>query len=216
MLQLLRRAGTDRTAVAAVEFALLLPVVLMIYVYTVDFARGLEERQKIDRLAATISDVISQQRTDKPVASTTVSDLLAASSVLANPYGSNTLSVTTTVINLSFKADGSCCDARVRWSLAQGGSLRPCNVTLDQVDDVTAPTLTNILKSAVAAGADGTKPGDYVVTDVSAPFEPLFKGLFMFFASGMKKTAYFPVRSIGNLDVQTPLNLPPNQTGAAC
>lgn len=216
MWDLFRRAGRDRTAVAAVEFALLLPVVLMIYVYTVDFARGLDERQKIDRLAATISDVISQQPTDKPVASTTVSQLLAAGSVLASPYGSGGLAMTTSVINLSFKADGSCCDARVRWSIAQDAPLRPCNVTLDQVDDVTAPALTNILKTAVAAGAGGTKPGDYVVTDVSAPFEPLFKGLFFFFASGMKKTAYFPVRSNGNLDLETPLNLPPNQTGAVC
>lgn len=202
---------------AAIEFAMILPLLLLLFVYTVEIARGLDERRKVDRVASTICDVISQQSTAKPLPDTTVAALLGAAPAMTEPYPSDRLTVTVSVINLALRSDGTCCDARVRWSYTQGGVLRPCGGNLDQVSDTASPAPGNILASAIDSTSGGSSAQqDLVITDVSDQFQPLFNGLFSFFSGGFQRTSYLSVRDSGQLTIQTPIAAQPGQNGESC
>lgn len=212
-----RRFRRAAGGLAAIEFAMILPLLLLMFVSTIEIARGFDERRKVDRLAATICDVLSQQTTAKPVATSTLASLLAAAPAMTEPYPSDRLTVTASVVSLNVRADGTCCDARVRWSYARGGVLRPCGTNLDQVAETVPAAPTNILASAIGDPSTGsTLPGDIVVTDVSDQFQPLFDGLFSVFAGGFHRTSYLAVRESGQLSIQTPIAPYAGQTGQNC
>lgn len=58
---LLKRFGRDERGVSAVEFALLLPVMVLIYAGVVDVSRGVEANRKVNRVASMVGDLVSRQ-----------------------------------------------------------------------------------------------------------------------------------------------------------
>ena len=53
----------DEGGIVAVEFALILPVMLVLYLGLVEFSQGYRVSQKLDLLAHTLSDLTAQQLT---------------------------------------------------------------------------------------------------------------------------------------------------------
>jgi len=202
--------------VVAVEFAILLPMMLLLYLYLIEFSRAFDEKRKVDRLSVTATDLISQQSTGKPITVATVQSILSAATALTTPYPANKLAITISVVQLQNRMDGSCCDAKIRWSFSQGGVLRPCNVVLQLVDASVPYAPTNLLASVVNSSVGSTTPPDLVVTDVSDAFQPLFKDLMTFFSSGFQRTTYFFARNYGQLLLQSPIMAQPNQRGQVC
>ena len=60
------RLRRDTAAVSAVEFAILLPVMLLLLLGTFDIARAIEVKNKTMLLARTVSDFVSQARSVTP------------------------------------------------------------------------------------------------------------------------------------------------------
>lgn len=57
----LRCFSKDERAVSAVEFALLLPVIILIYAGVADVSRGVDASRKVNRVASVVGDLVSRQ-----------------------------------------------------------------------------------------------------------------------------------------------------------
>lgn len=115
VLSCLLRLTRDRAGVSGVEFALVLPILLLLLAATVDLGHALTVSRKIDQIAATTSDVISQQST---WTKSNVAGLLSGMSFILQPYDTAALTITVAVEDVP--ASGS---ATVNWSAAFNASV---------------------------------------------------------------------------------------------
>ncbi len=219
----LRRTLADRRGVAAVEFAIIMPLILLMYIGSLDVTRGVMASRKVAILSRTVSDLVSQQATTAPLSTSTVSLIFTAASSIMVPYSTTGLKITASAIDIKAKSDGTCCQAVVRWSFTQGGTLRACTTPLTQVADGTAPTSTNIPVSII----NGTKAGGFgyssgassylIIADVSYTYVPFFQQAVAWFMNGMTKTTYMVPRSTtGPLTLASPIVAATGQSGIAC
>ena len=210
------RFWRSNAGTAAVEFAFILPVLLLLYAYLVEFSRAMDEKRKVDRLAQTIADLVSQQNPANPVTSTTLSSILGASAALTAPYPATNLSSAVSVVTLKTGYNGSCCSANVSWSVSQGGSPRPCG-SLTQVADTVPPAPNNILASVVNShSTSSSSSGQVIIADVQDGYQPIFGGLVTFFSGGFTRTSYFFLRQSGQLTLQSSFTSQQGQQAEVC
>ncbi len=74
----------DQRGVSAVEFALLLPVMILIYAGVADVSRGVDANRKISRVASMVGDLISRQISVMPAQ---LDDLFKIGATLMIPSG---------------------------------------------------------------------------------------------------------------------------------
>ncbi|MGL9618245.1 pilus assembly protein [Bradyrhizobium sp. U531] len=110
---------TDVRAVAATEFAIVTPFMLVLYVGGVELGNGLAMNVKVSATAHSVADMITQ---NTAVTSTQMDGILAAASAIMAPYPtmSGTASLMTiTVSEVSTDANGK---ATVQWSKSTSAS----------------------------------------------------------------------------------------------
>lgn len=57
----LRRFLSDRRGVAAIEFAFIAPVLLVLYMMTMEIAQAIDTNKKVSRVASMVADLVTQQ-----------------------------------------------------------------------------------------------------------------------------------------------------------
>jgi Flp pilus assembly protein TadG len=75
----------DCNAVAAIEFAMIVPIMLVMFFGTVEFSTGVAVDRKVTLIARTLSDLTSQSLS---VANTDLSNFFTASNAIMTPYPS--------------------------------------------------------------------------------------------------------------------------------
>lgn len=111
------RAGKFRgatQAVAAVEFALIAPILLMLYMAGSEVAMAFTLNRKIQHTASTVNDLVTQ------TAETSIAEIdaiFAVSSALVTPYDASKVMIKVTAVKID--ASGG---AFVRWSRARGST----------------------------------------------------------------------------------------------
>jgi Flp pilus assembly protein TadG len=75
----------DRSGIAAIEFAVIVPIMLVMFFGTVEFSSGVAVDRKVTLVARTLSDLTSQSTT---VATTDTANFFAASVAILTPYAS--------------------------------------------------------------------------------------------------------------------------------
>ncbi|MEF0941693.1 TadE/TadG family type IV pilus assembly protein [Rhizobium sp. BR 362] len=100
----------DRSAASGVEFALVLPILVVLLFGAVDLGHALTVSRKMDEIASTTGDMISQQGT---WTKTDVAKLLSGASFILQPYDTTGLTITVSVNDIS-----SAGSATVNWSAA--------------------------------------------------------------------------------------------------
>jgi Flp pilus assembly protein TadG len=119
----------DCRGIAATEFAVIVPIMLVMFFGTVEFSSGVAVDRKVTLMARTLSDLTSQSLS---VDDTTMTGFFAASGAIMTPYSSTpTLS---TVSELY--VDPATLTAKVQWS--KGSAARALNST------VTIPTALQV------------------------------------------------------------------------
>ncbi|WP_075216261.1 TadE/TadG family type IV pilus assembly protein [Mongoliimonas terrestris] len=88
----------DRRGVSAVEFALILPLMLLIYAGCVEISEALSIDRKVNRVAATIGDLFSQY---SAMTASDVTNVLNASSAIMTPYAVSDLKLMVYTVNVS-------------------------------------------------------------------------------------------------------------------
>jgi Flp pilus assembly protein TadG len=147
LLRLGRNFIADRRALAAVEFAFIVPLALVLFFGAVEFSTGLAVSRKVTLTASTLSDVTSEQPASgniAPIADTDLQNIFTASISILNPYSPTPLNAQLTEVYVS-----STKAATVQWSKAATVASGATQATLatssrNVGDTVTLPTALQI------------------------------------------------------------------------
>jgi Flp pilus assembly protein TadG len=111
----------DCRGIAATEFAIIVPIMLVLFFGTVEFSSAVAVDRKVTLMARTLSDLTSQSTT---VADTDMTNFFAASLAILTPYSSTPTKGTITELYV----DPATLQARVQWS--KGASPRAVSSTV--------------------------------------------------------------------------------------
>ena len=221
----LSRFRRDRRGVAAVEFAMMLPIMLLLFIGVVDVTRGVIASRKLNLLSRTLADLVSQEPTAIPTPISEIQTIFAAASAVMAPYGTSSLKLTVSAVDIKAKADKTCCDALVRWSFTQSGTLRGCTTALNQVPNGTSPAPTNFPAALVTANqtqgysytGTGAVSSYVIVADASYTYAPLFRQAWSWFSAGINKTTFMvPRAAFGPVTIADPSGVASPQSGKVC
>jgi Flp pilus assembly protein TadG len=213
----------DERAISAVEFALILPLALMLYLGLVVLALGQRASQKLDLVAHSLSDLAAQQLTggaasgQAGMTEATIQNIFSAAATMLAPFSTTGLRMTISEVTIA--ADASQpggYKASVNWSIAQNsGALRPCTIggaarlnaaDARPVDPNSMPTSYTSAKTVSLTNSDGSKTsvtvaptvGSIIVADVIYPYQAA-RGFARFSwmpaTVTMARTSYSPVRN---------------------
>jgi Flp pilus assembly protein TadG len=119
------RFGRDRRGVSAVEFALLAPLMIGLYLSGVEISEGISIDRKVTLTAGTMANLAAQSAT---LSNADMTNILNASASIMAPYPRNKLAIVVTCVDID--KDGK---ATVKWSDTYQGTKRGVG------DSVTLP-----------------------------------------------------------------------------
>ncbi len=199
----------SRSGTAAVEFAIVLPVALLVYVGVAEVTDGVLASRRVTTVTKTLTDLLSLQGTTtqststptpgNAVSATTLSALLTSAATLMAPEPTTPLSMTISAIDVTNTAQGTCCSALVRWSYTQSGTLRPCLVQLTVLPSTSDYALTQIPSGLLPYGTQLPAPLSVLITDVSYTYQPTISQNILNFAPTMQRTQYMFPRATGQV-----------------
>lgn len=195
----------DERGIAAVEFALILPLMLMIYLGLVELSRGMRAAQKLDLVAHTLADLTAQQLTggtatgQAGINETDINAVFSAAATIMAPLPTTLLQMTISEVNISSPSAGVW-QARTAWSISRNaGGKRPCGSPLAASN--VAPVNLNAMPTSYTTTTNGVNPttGPLIVADVIYPYSPGVHFEFFKWNSPptwtMQRTSYAPVRN---------------------
>lgn len=115
MLRRLKSFARARKGVAAVEFAILLPMIALIFFGLFELSNGIACRERVESVAATTSDLAAQS---KQLSNADVTNIFGAANAIVYPFPANARVVLT---SLAYVDDTN---AQVQWSDANSGVAR--------------------------------------------------------------------------------------------
>jgi Flp pilus assembly protein TadG len=131
---LIRRFRRDRDGVSAVEFAVVLPFMLTLYIGGVELGDGLSVKFKSTLAARTVTDLASQYVSiDGP----TMQEILGAGAVVVTPYSGANMIVTLTELTVNASGQGV-----VQWSCTLNGTARTTGAKLTMPTNLQTPGIT--------------------------------------------------------------------------
>src|SRR6202521_4398232 len=104
----------DRRGLSAVEFALLLPLMLTLYLGTVEVSNGVAADRKVAITARTVADLAARMTT---IHNADMTNILGASSAVIAPYSVANLQVTVSEVSIDNKGN-----ATIVWSDSLNGT----------------------------------------------------------------------------------------------
>lgn len=107
-----RRFGKDRRGVAAVEFAFLAPILLVMYFVTLEASQAIEVNKKVSRLGSMVADLVAQN-SGSAIAKADIEGIMNIGQTALLPYGRSKPTITVTGLQLTADATPK---AKVAWS----------------------------------------------------------------------------------------------------
>jgi len=114
LVQQARRLARERKGAGAIEFAILFPVLIMLYIGAFEITIGLSVSKRATRAASSIADLVTQQQS---ITKSTLTEMRSVATAIFVPYNSTSLTLKITGITVDASAN-----AKVLWSWAQDGS----------------------------------------------------------------------------------------------
>lgn len=159
----LARFATERRGLAAVEFAMLLPMMVTLYLGSVETTTAVAIQRKVTLTARALADLSSQFTT---IADSDMSNILNASSDIIAPYAPGQL--VSVVSELSINAQGQ---ATVVWSDTLNGTARAVGSTVAVPTNLAVPNTYLVLGEATYSYKP---PYGYVVTGTLTPSDQIY------------------------------------------
>ena len=126
----------DCRGISAVEFSLLLPLMLTLYLGSVELSTGIAATRKVSITARTVADLASRMTT---IHNTDMSNILNASSAVIAPYSTSNLKVTVSELSIDSKGN-----ATVAWSDTLNGSAYSVGQSVPVPSALAAPNTSLI------------------------------------------------------------------------
>ena len=151
MFRPIRKFAGERRGAAAIEFAIILPIIVLVFFGLFELLNGLSCRQRVESLASTTSDLVAQS---KQVSTADVNNIFAAANAIVYPFPSTARVVLTSLnwVNAT--------TATVGWSDASSGAPRTVGTSVTIPAGVIATNGTVIMSEV---SYTYTSPTHYVV-----------------------------------------------------
>lgn len=176
--RLLRRFLTAQGGVAAVEFALVVPFMLVVYLGTSEASALITMDRKVQSVAGAVGDLVARE--NGTISGATLQDYFQASSGIMSPY--TTTNIKQIVTSVQVMADGT---TNVTWSreylngVMSVGTTYVVNKPYGRASDMAS--MTDIAK------------GSYViVSEASYSYKPLFGLVFDKAVNLYRQSFYVP------------------------
>ena len=111
---LLQRFARDREGVSAIEFAIVLPFMLLLYVGGVELGDGLQIQFKVTETARTVTDLASQYII---IESSDMSSILGSAANVIAPYPAANMAMTVSEVTTNGQGQGT-----ITWSCSLNGT----------------------------------------------------------------------------------------------
>jgi Flp pilus assembly pilin Flp len=176
------RLWRDQRGVAAVEFALILPVLILLYFGTIETASLFTADRRVANVAGTIGDLVS--RSKKTITEAQITDYFQAASAIMQPLPTGPLRQTVSLLSVD-----SAGVVKVVWSRPfNGGIVRAAN----SIYPLPADQKINQI---------GRGEGLLVASEVIYSYRPLF-GIVYPNALSLKHEEFFLPRFPGGIAIQ--------------
>ena len=109
----------DRRGVSAIEFAMVAPILILLYVGAAELGNALTIYRRTSTVASTAADLTAQVKT---VSTADLQDIVAASSSIMSPFSIDPLKIVVSSVVADQNNNG-----KVAWSYANKGSSRGTN-----------------------------------------------------------------------------------------
>lgn len=137
----MRGVARDERGVSAIEFAMVLPIMVALYVGAVEFSNALTIDRRVTAVASSTADLIAQA---EQISSADLADIFEAASSIMVPYPAGLIKIKAT----SVVADENN-DTRVDWSAALHDTPHAKNSTFPLPDGLTQP-FTSVIVAEVS------------------------------------------------------------------
>jgi Flp pilus assembly protein TadG len=171
--KLVRRLSGDQEGVAAIEFAMIVPILALMFIGAVELSQAITVDRRITQVASSTGDLIA--RSEKQISQTEIGDIMKVGGYIMKPYTQDTLEIivrnvvssptNATVAKQSwsctFKATGqtqTCACSSTNYSLP--GNLVSTNdsVVISEVTYSYKPLLFDYFMKQSSGGGGGTYP----------------------------------------------------------
>lgn len=138
--RLVRRFGRNTRGLAAVEFAFILPMMLVLTFGTIEISSGVAIDRKVTMTARTLSDLVSQ---GTQVTNTDLVNFFKLGSAIMTPYAVTTATMTQKVTAVNIDASGN---AKVEWSFIGSVNGSTATVSAGYAKNTEISTIPNDLR----------------------------------------------------------------------
>jgi Flp pilus assembly protein TadG len=165
-----RKFSTDADAVAATEFAIVVPFMLLLYVGGIELADGMAINVKVSATAHSVADMVTQNTS---LSTAQMQNILTGATTIIAPYpvtgsGSSSL-LSVTVSEISSDANGN---LTLRWSQSYDGtSFGPGRTSLTN-PPLTVPTSLNGTVGNANNPNNQNDQVSFIVGEVSYAYTP--------------------------------------------
>jgi Flp pilus assembly protein TadG len=167
-----RKFSTDADAVAAIEFAIVVPFMLLLLVGGVELGDGMAINVKVSATAHSVADMVTQNTS---LSTASMQNILTGATAIIAPYPVNSSQLTVTVSEISSDANGN---LTLRWSQSYNGtSFGPgrSSVGSSTIPPYGALTVPTSLNGTVGNANNANNQNDqvsFIVSEVSYAYKP--------------------------------------------
>ncbi len=159
-----RRFLARTEGVAAVEFALIVPIMAMLFIGVVEMSQAVTVNRRVTQVGSTAGDLVARFASN--ITTTNISDIMRVSSYLMSPYPTTRMKIDVSVVSSSAT---SATDTKQKWICSFDSSVSATAV------NCTCPNTTyNLPATGMVTTVDSV-----VVADISYGYKPNLLDLFM-------------------------------------
>ncbi|MDR3464821.1 MAG: pilus assembly protein [Xanthobacteraceae bacterium] len=141
LVRTLRRLRQDRAGASAVEFAVILPMMLVLFFGTVELSNGVAVDRKVTLVARTLSDLTSQANpqnggTGNYIYPQDLTNVFAASNSIMTPYDPAGTLTKAIISEIYVDASGN---ATIAWSRANNTTANTCGTPVNLPTGLAVP-----------------------------------------------------------------------------
>jgi Flp pilus assembly protein TadG len=155
-----RRFVRSREATAAVEFAAVMPIMLIMYLGSLELSEAISVDQRVTNVAGTVGDLVARE--NGTISASTLTDYFQAATAILSPFSTTDLKQVVTLVYVD-----SAGATLVKWSQAYNGGTAKTAGQPYPATNAIPTAMINISK------------GNYViVSEASYPYKPLLGWFF--------------------------------------
>lgn len=148
----IKRLVRAQEAVAAVEFAMIMPLLLTLYLGSLELSQLITTDQRITNIAGTVGDLVS--RSNGEVTAASLTDYFTAATAIISPLPTTGL----TQVVTEYSINASTGKATVIWSQPYNGGTAKLAGTVYNANTVVPVSMTNISKGSWVIASEAKYP----------------------------------------------------------